>query len=71
MRDHIRIRSQLAALAAAVALTIAALTFANAHKIGAGLVLGIAAAVAVHGWARRRADAYLAKLRVEHSERLD
>ncbi|MGX6603975.1 hypothetical protein ACWKSP_17790 [Micromonosporaceae bacterium Da 78-11] len=65
------IKSQLPALVVAVGLVVVALASLNAHKIGEGLVVGIAASLAVHCWARRRADAYLAKLHREHGEKMD
>ncbi|BCJ55908.1 hypothetical protein Asp14428_73830 [Actinoplanes sp. NBRC 14428] len=62
-----RIKSPLPALVVAVGLAVVAVSLLNAHRIGAGLIVGIAASVAVHRWARRRADVYLAGLQANHA----
>ena len=63
------IRSQLPALAAAISLAAVALALLNADRIGSGLIVGVAALIAVRFWAGRRADAYLAKLNALHGDR--
>ena len=65
------IKRQLPALTLAIGLVTIALALLNAHKIGEGLTLGVVALMAVRYWARRYADAYLAKLYAEHGDRMD
>jgi hypothetical protein len=71
MEERMVIRYQLPALALAVGLVTIALAMLNADKIGEGLTLGVVALIAVRYWARRCADAYLAKLYAEHGDRMD
>jgi hypothetical protein len=65
------IKSQLPALALAIGLVTIALALLNVDKIGEGLTLSVVALFAVRYWARRCADAHLAKLFAEHGERMD
>jgi hypothetical protein len=65
------IRSQLPALVLAIGLVTITLVLLNADKIGEGLALSVVALIAVRYWARRCADAHLAKLYAEHGERMD
>jgi hypothetical protein len=71
MEERMVIRYQLPALALAVGLVTIALALLNADKIGEGLTLGVVALISVRYWARRCADAYLAKLYAEHGDRMD
>ena len=65
------IKHQLSVLSLAVGLITIALALLNADKIGEGLILAVVALVSVRYWARRCADAYLAKLHAEHGDRMD
>jgi hypothetical protein len=71
MEERMVIKYQLPALALAVGLVTIALALLNADKIGDGLTLGVVALISVRYWARRCADAYLAKLYAEHGARMD
>jgi hypothetical protein len=64
-------KSQFPALALGIGLVLIALALLNANKIVEGLVLGVAALLAVRFWARRSADAYLARLHAEHGDHMD
>ena len=64
-------KRQLPALTLAIGLVTIALALLKAHKIDEGLILGVVALMAVRYWARRYADAYLAKLHAEHGDRMD
>jgi hypothetical protein len=64
-------KSQFPMLLLAIGLSLLALVLLNASKIGEGLILGVAALLAVRFWARRRADAYLARLHAEHGDQMD
>jgi hypothetical protein len=70
MEERMGIKSQLPALALAIGLVTIALALLNADKIGEALILGVVALIAVRYWARRCADAYLAKLYTEGSARM-
>lgn len=65
------IKFQLPALALAASLVTIALALLNADRIGEGLILGVVALIAARHWARRCADAYLARLYAEHGDRMD
>jgi len=52
-------------------LALLALALLNADKTGEGLILALAALLAVRLWARRCADAYLARLHAEHGDHMD
>ena len=64
-------KSQLPALALAVGLALIAMALLSADKIGEGLILGVAALLAVRFWAHRCADAYLARLHAQHGDHVD
>jgi hypothetical protein len=71
MEERMVIKYQLPALALAIGLVTIALALLNADKIGEGVTLGVVALISVRYWARRCADAYLAKLSAEHGDRMD
>jgi hypothetical protein len=64
-------KSQFPALILAISLALLALALLNADKIGEGMILALAALLAVRLWARRCADAYLARLHSEHGDHMD
>jgi hypothetical protein len=71
MEEQMVSKYQLPALALAVGFVTIALALLNADKIGGGLTLGVVALITIRYWARRRADAYLARLHAEHGDRMD
>jgi hypothetical protein len=70
MEERMVNKYQLPALALAIGLVTITLALLNADRIGDGLILGLVALLAIRYWARRCADAYLAKLHAEHGDRM-